>query len=62
MGSVVKVKIKNSFVKAPIPDSFQVVNNISLGGRVTDTELWMPSNGFQFAPAYQGTNNVVWQS
>lgn len=39
-----------------------MVNNISLSGRVIDTKLQMPGDGFQFAPAYQGTHSVGWQS
>lgn len=54
MGSVVKVKTKNSVLfKALVPDSFWVMsNNISLGGRLIDMQLWMPGDGFLLAPAF----------
>lgn len=48
MGSVVKVKTKNSLLfQVPVPDSFWVVSNVPLGGRVIDTQLWMPGDGFR---------------
>lgn len=63
MGSVVKAKTKNSLLfKALVPDSFCMMSNMSLGGKVIDTQLWMSGHGFWLAPACQSTNNVVWQS
>ena len=60
MGSVTKVKTKHSLLcKALVPDSFWVESNISLGGRVIDTPLWMPGNGFRLAPSNQSTNHVA---
>lgn len=45
--------------KALVLNSFSVVGNISLSGRVIDTQLWMPDDGFWLAPTYQSTNSVI---
>lgn len=57
-----KLKHRILLFKVLLPYSFRMVNNISLSGRVIDTKLQMPGDGFQFAPAYQGTHSVGWQS
>lgn len=41
-----KLKQKNSLLfKALVPDSFCMMSNLSLGGRVIDTQLWMSGHG-----------------
>lgn len=60
MGNVIKVKTKNSLLfKALVSNSFSVVGNISLSGRVIDMQLWMPGDGFGLVPTYQSTNSLV---
>jgi hypothetical protein len=54
-----KLKQRILLFKLLVPDSFWVVSNMSLGGRVTDRKLWMSGDGFQSVPAHQVTNNVL---
>lgn len=54
-----KLKQRILLFKLLVPDSFWVVSNMSLGGRVTDRKLWMSADGFQSVPAHQVTNNVL---
>lgn len=56
-----KLKQKFLLFKAGVPDSFWVVSNVSLGGRVIDTKLWMPGGWFSLCTCLSGCN-VVWQS
>lgn len=60
VGNTVKAETKGILLfKLLVPDSFWVVSNMSLGGRVTDRKLWMSGDGFQSVPAHQVTNNVL---
>ena len=54
-----KLKQRIVLFKVLVPDSFWVVSNMSLGGKVTDRKLWMSGDGFQSVPAHQVTNNVL---
>ena len=51
-----KLKQRILLFKVLVPDSFWLVSNVSLGGRVTDRKLWMSRDSFQSVPAHQGTN------